>query len=108
MKLGDPRLRAAPKIWKYPIYGEPGDGALVRTEITIPDRATMLCAKLQHDVVTLWAWVRESEPRVVRTVWLFGTGHEMRDCYMAYIGTVLLPNGIVVHAFIGPERAQND
>lgn len=86
------------QIWKYPLQKE------TVQEVRMPVGAKILYCAMQNDVICLWALVNPENDKQLRTVAIFGTGHDIphniteRD----YYGTVLLnQDTLVLHIFVG-------
>lgn len=56
--------------------------------IEMPRGAKILHCAPQHGEVQLWALVNTDEPKVTRFFWIIGTGQEMPDVPLKYVGTV--------------------
>ena len=87
-------------IYKYQIQRD-SEGT-----IQIPKYARILCVKIQHEEICLWALVDvDSEAsKITRRVQIRGTGHRLTGTEGAYIGTVVEAMGALVwHIFVSPE-----
>ena len=83
------------KIFKYVI---PIDDAEVQIEI--PLGGEILSCLTQDDEVCIWVKVDPNARLVTRSFKTIGTGHEFKDEYLHYVGTVLIFNGtLVFHLF---------
>jgi hypothetical protein len=57
--------------------------------ISMPNGAKILCVQMQHGMLCLWAIVDTSKPSTAtRKIYVFGTGNELPDLPLEYIGTV--------------------
>ena len=60
------------------------------------------------DVIDLWCRVPELAPNVEISIWIVGTGNPMptvlHDERARFLGTVICPNKLVWHVFVGPNR----
>lgn len=72
-------------VWKWPI-ADP---------MAMPAGARIVHVGQQHGVPTVWALVDPAAPRVARRVEVVGTGYKFAAG--EYVGTVLMPNGLVWH-----------
>lgn len=74
-------------IYKYPLQNRNRDGAC---EVFLPAAAEILTVGAQEGTICLWALddVLQGLCRHNRTFFVIGTGHEMPECEVNYIGTV--------------------
>lgn len=80
-------------VWKYQLE-------MATNWIELPVGAEVLCAKMQHGVLCLWAKVRDNPVKETRVFEVVGTGHTMRDGKSTYIDTVMHNQGqLVFHIF---------
>lgn len=79
-------------IWKLVI---PHD---IYPVLNMPENADILCVQMQHNYPTIWFTAESNDPIVSRRFLIVGTGHEMPDKPMNYIGTWQL-NSFVFHLF---------
>ena len=80
-------------VWKYQLE-------MATNRIELPVGAEVLCAKMQHGVLSLWAKVYTTSAKETRVFEVVGTGHTMRDGKTTYIDTVMLSEGhLVFHIF---------
>lgn len=70
-------------IWKYTL--EITD----RQSISMPIRADILSVAVQNDQICLWASVETTEEELRREIVIVGTGNQMPEDRMRFIGTVL-------------------
>lgn len=81
------------RIYKYPI--EITDVQ----NVMLPFGAEILCVQFQQEQLCLWAIVNDNTPEP-RTIYIFGTGHDMDDTPRRYIGTVQQHGGALIwHVF---------
>lgn len=81
-------------IWKYELV--PND--LITIEM--PKDAQILSVNSQGDNVFLWALVDPIELTESRKFMVFGTGHDVPDINLSFIGTFMLfKGGLVFHVF---------
>ena len=82
------------RIFKYPLK-------LQGTQkIKIPKHAKILNIQTQEDDICLWALINPEEPKVSRQIRIFGTGHEVPDIKLEYIGTIQqLDGSLIWHVF---------
>lgn len=74
-----------------------------RQTILLPARAKLLSVAFQGNELFLWAQVDTDRPNVERSIHVYGTGHELMDDDLKYIGTAHLdPIGLVFHVFENP------
>lgn len=78
-------------IHKYPLI--PGI-----TKLTMPQGAQLLTVHEQDGAPRLWALVDTDQPEVVRRFEMVGTGHEIKEWPIAYVGTAHL-RALVLHIF---------
>ncbi len=86
-------------IWKFPL-------SVVDTQkVAMPFGATILSVDSQHDQsVCLWAMVNTEASPTDRTIVIVGTGHEVPEGNLMFIGTTLLfGGGLVFHVFEAAE-----
>jgi hypothetical protein len=68
--------------------------------IEMPQGARILSLALQRGVPHVWALVDQKMPTVLRTIRVYGTGHDMPDDPGHFIGTFLIrDDSFVFHAF---------
>ena len=82
-------------IWKYQLNG-------TEEHLSIPKNAKILSAHEQYNKICIWAEVNDSEKYEHRTFVLGGTGHELPEGNLQFIGTVLIDGGS--HVFQVYER----
>lgn len=89
-------------IWKFSL-----DIANVQT-ITIPKNHRYLHVGEQDEKPAIWAEVDSLDNTVTKTIYIFGTGHNMdgrnRELLVptnGYIGTAQMKNGLVWHIYEG-------
>lgn len=58
-----------------------------------------LSLQMQNGGVSLWAEVDTSKPKMQRRIICFGTGHEIPDNVISYIGTVQIDSSLVFHFY---------
>jgi hypothetical protein len=69
-------------------------------KLVMPVGARILSVHEQHNGIFLWAMVDDSNAKEIRQFRYFGTGHEMPDDAMQFLGTVHLDAGnFVFHVF---------
>ncbi len=79
-------------IWKYTLQPE--------GSIEIPKDAELLTVAEQYGEICLWALVEPTAPRVERSFVSFGTGHDVPDDNLSYVGSAQLQGGaLVFHVF---------
>lgn len=86
------------KIYKYHLAIE------TYQEIEIPIDAKLLSVQMQHGNPMLWAlvWDFKDKPKEMRSIWIYGTGHEISENPGEYISTFQMAGGnLVFHAFDG-------
>ena len=68
--------------------------------VVMPAGAELLTVQTQHGVPQLWARVQPGRPKESRQIATFGTGHDMGDQPMKYLGSYQLSGGdLVFHVF---------
>ena len=81
-------------IFKYPL--EITD----RQILSIPEGAEILCVQNQNNKVYLWAMIEMSNPNNIRKLRIIGTGHDIENEKLNYIGTIQQMEGqLVWHIF---------
>lgn len=83
-------------IFKYTFEVDP------EVEIEMPKGAHILTVQVQHGYPTIWAIVDPEQPKEIRHLRLFGTGHplDIDPAASRYIGTFQLDMGnFVGHLF---------
>lgn len=79
-------------IWKFILKPE--------IEIEMPKGTEILTVAAQRDEICLWAKVDPNMQREKRKFMTFGTGHDIPDIEMKYIGTSQLSGGaLIFHTF---------
>lgn len=84
------------QIWKYPL------DILGNQLIEMPQGAKLLSVQMQGDQPCLWTLVNPLATRVLRGIYIVGTGHDLTDIYHTmgrHIGTFQVA-GIVVGALV--------
>ncbi len=81
------------KIWKYTLECD--------CMLTMPFGSKVLSVEVQHGKICLWALVNPTEIETEdRTFIVYGTGHEVTETNLEFIGTTLMDNGALVwHVF---------
>lgn len=80
-------------IWKYPLLND-----YINT-IFMPKGAHILCVQNQDNIPTIWAMHNATvTTKVLRTFYIYGTGHNISSDNLDYIGTVQI-NNVVWHIF---------
>lgn len=64
--------------------------------ITVPFGAKMLYLDKQKDTICVWYECETKNPYEERTIYCFGTGHEIPNIGLRYIGSTMMLNGEVV------------
>lgn len=73
--------------------------------IDIHEGAKILHIGKQFDSVCIWYECDDEKPMTKRTIYCFGTGHEMPvDVKLQYIGTIILSDGELVFHFFEKEN----
>jgi hypothetical protein len=79
-------------IWKYTLEH--------RIQLQMPKGAEVLTVREQGEEICLWALVDPSAEKETRQFHSFGTGHDVDDLPMKYVGTSHLEGGaLVFHTF---------
>lgn len=79
-------------IWKFTLQPE--------CELEMPKGAELLSVREQGEDICLWALVDPTADKEVRRFRGFGTGHDVPDQPMKFIGTAHLHGGsLVFHVF---------
>ncbi len=85
-------------IWKFKLEQE--------TELDMPAGAEVLCVRGQGDGIFLWALVNPENLKEKRCFVSLGTGHDVLDIPLKFVGTAFLEHGpLVIHIF---ERVAPD
>lgn len=80
------------QIWKYEITPD--------CSYEIPINGEILTVQLQHNIPVIWVLVNPEHDRELRHFMIFGTGHDIPDTMMEYVGTCQLENGFLIfHIF---------
>lgn len=93
------------QIWKYTLAGDKMDkmvsraGEMAAFKVSMPKNSMVLSAHTQNGEPTVWALVNTEAEMEDVTFHVFGTGHLCDVAGKEFIGTCLLPDGIVVHVF---------
>jgi len=81
-------------VYKY-------DLSLDVNEVSIPLDSRVMCVMEQGGVIRLWAFVDTDKPIITRTFLIYGTGSDIKDQEIWYIGTVKLAFELLsFHLFI--------
>jgi len=81
-------------IWKYSV------GEQTKFTLNLPRGAQVLSVQEQREEAQLWALVDPDEQRELRTFCIFGTGWDIDDAGLAYLGTFQVHGGtFVFHLF---------
>lgn len=87
-------------IFKYPIQGH-------TFALQIPRLAKPLCVQTQGGKPMLWCEVVTENEKVPRSVYVFGTGHQIPATFQGkYVGTFQTDSALgllVFHVYLGPE-----
>lgn len=79
-------------IWKFILQPE--------CKVEMPAGAELLSVNAIGDDICLWAKVDPAAPKVSRSFVAFGTGHDVPDESLAFVGTALMLGGaLVFHIF---------
>lgn len=82
------------QIWKYPITPN------TSTTMSMPAGAKILSVHEQHGYVCMWALVEPKNELENRSFEVFGTGHDIVDIDMDYLGMASLDGGsLIFHVF---------
>ena len=85
---------ATKKIYKYPLTVE---GKIL---LELPEGAEILTFQTQRDFLCIWALVNPDAPKVKREFRMYGTGHDVKEDGLKYIGTCQQFNGgLIWHLF---------
>jgi hypothetical protein len=76
-------------IYKYPL------DITDKQDLLLPEQAQTLTAQFQYGSLCLWAIVDTEAPKTNRTIFIFGTGHEIPAWSFRHIGTVQQENGLL-------------
>lgn len=80
-------------IYKYPL-------PIPECTVRMPARAQILTARMQNNIICLWAQIDEKIPiNVYRTFVCLNTGTAFDAHDMRYIATVEATNGIIWHIY---------
>ncbi|MFZ2992605.1 MAG: hypothetical protein WA061_02710 [Microgenomates group bacterium] len=81
-------------VYKYPVAGQD------YFKILMPKDANILSVQTQSDdTVSLWAYVDTDAPLEHRYFRIAGTGHEITDEHILFIGTFQVSEYLVFHLF---------
>jgi hypothetical protein len=76
-------------IWKFPL------GDSTHPTLTMPVGAEILSVQVQHGKPQLWALVDPDAPKEVRSFYVYGTGWDVEQNTLRFIGTVQMQGGVV-------------
>lgn len=80
-------------IWKFLLDPE-------NLSVSMPTGARVLTAREQMEDIFVWAEVDTDAPQETRRFYVYGTGHDMPDDPVTYIGTAMLSGGrLVFHIY---------
>lgn len=86
------------QIWKFTIPLTARDTNCIPIEM--PDHAQILTAREQGDALCIWAQVSQTQESKTRNFAVVGTGHELPDGKLGYLGTgVLMEGSLVLHVY---------
>ena len=86
------------RIWKYPIRPD-------LLTIRVPVDAEILCVGVQNGEPQMWVKLDTKKELAPRRIYVFGTGHDVPDISMKYVGTFFLQAGsLVFHVFEEPSK----
>lgn len=69
-------------------------------EIKVPQGTVFLCAGEQYEDICVWYRCDPEAPLVKRSLYIYGTGHEMELTDIHYLGTTSLAGGkLIFHVF---------
>ena len=92
--LSDERLNQMKTIWKYKLE------VIDKQTISIPTFGEILCVMVQDDKPCIWVSVNPQNDFEQRTFIIKGTGHNIIEYNIKYIGSFLLMSGTFVgHLF---------
>lgn len=80
-------------IWKYSFNGT---GAQL---FLMPSGATILSLQVQHGILCMWALVNTEAPLETREFRVFGTGHQISEDILTFVGTFQVNEVLVFHVF---------
>lgn len=82
------------KIFKYPI------DLIDKQTIFMPKGAVILTVQIQMNRACIWSMVEPDKPNEKRVIRVIGTGHEIQDRNLKYIGTIQQFDGeLILHVF---------
>jgi len=91
-------MKKETQIWKYTLTG-------IENEIEVPLGARFLYVNEQYRKINVWAEVDPKQPKGIRILEVFGTGHPIEEAERRYLGSCKLHDGrFVFHVF---ERFDN-
>lgn len=82
------------KITDKQVVKMPAGADLLSVQPSDPNR--------QEDMLWVWALVDEKDSQMSREFLIVGTGHECNARFYGYLGTCMMPNGLVWHVFHRP------
>lgn len=81
-------------IWKFPLL------ITGMQEVEMPKGAKIISTGTQAEVVCLWAIVDPEAEKEKREIAIVGTGHQMPDRALSFIGTTQMHGGALIwHVF---------
>ena len=96
-------------IWKYDL------GVAMEQEIAMPEGSKILTVQMQKDRPRLWVAVNPALPKVMRRIFMLGTGYELPgldklpSISLAYVGTFQVGGGdLVFHIFDGGPTGERN
>ena len=70
--------------------------------VDMPTEHETVSVQVQKGEVCVWAVVDDASPNKKQAFYIHGTGHDVGDKFMMFIGTVQLADGtLVLHVFEG-------
>lgn len=86
------------RIFKYPV---PVDDSF---SLELPIGSHILCVQMQKSEPVMWIECNPDAIKTVRYFYLFGTGMEVSEKAVRYIGTIqMLAGGLIFHLFEGEK-----
>lgn len=80
-------------VWKYSFNGTSAQ------RFWMPSGATVLSLQVARGFTCMWALVNSEAPLVVREFRVYGTGHQISEDSLTFVGTFQVNEVLVFHVF---------
>lgn len=88
------------QIWKYPVE------ATGIQSLEVPKGATLLTVQTQFGIPQIWVLCEPENPKEIRTISMYGTGHQIPNDPGKYIGTFQIEDGKLIFHIFEPKNKE--